>query len=160
MKQLKLNFLSLFLGLKWTLLFVLGYYFVVFLIFRDLNIFKMWYVHIWPIINILLDIYIIAGYLLENFNKKIEIGNHYILDKNAKKKYDSDEILKIIIHKSEFLDSGKYAMMSFMHYKYAEILLKDNNKLILTSLMNANIDEFLKENLNGVYFQRDYNNFL
>ena len=160
MKQLKVNFVSLILGIKWTLLFVFGYYFVVFLIFRDFDIFKIWYAHIWPLIKILPDIYIIAGYLIENFNQKIEVGNHYVIDKNAEKKYNSDEILKIIIHKSEFLDSGKYATMSFMHYKYAEIILKDKKKLVLTSLMNDNIDDFLKENLKGVYFDRDYNNFL
>ena len=70
MKQLKISFLSVILGLKWTIFFVLGYYLFIFLIFRDIRIFEMWYTHIWPIITIIPDIFIITEYFVEDYKKK------------------------------------------------------------------------------------------
>ncbi len=157
MKQLKISFLSVILGLKWTIFFVLGYYLFIFLIFRDIRIFEMWYTHIWPIITIIPDIFIITEYFVEDYKKKIMISNYHIIDERTGKKYPYNEIQKIIIHKS---NSERYKIMSFMYYQFAEVILKNNDKIFITSLMNSNIDEFLKENLKGVYFDRNFNNFL
>ena len=157
MKQLKISFLSVILGLKWTIFFVLGYYLFIFLIFRDIRIFEMWYTHIWPIITIIPDIFIITEYFVEDYKKKIMISNYHIIDERTGKKYPYNEIQKIIIHKS---NSERYKIMSFMYYQFDEVILKNNDKIFITSLMNSNIDEFLKENLKGVYFDRNFNNFL
>ena len=157
MKQLKISFLSVILGLKWTIFFVLGYYLFIFLIFRDIRIFEMWYTHIWPIITIIPDIFIITEYFVEDYKKKIMISNYHIIDERTGKKYPYNEIQKIIIHKS---NSERYKIMSFMYYQFAEVILKNNDKIFITTLMNSNIDEFLKENLKGVYFDRNFNNFL
>lgn len=157
MKELKFSLLSLIIGLKWTLLYNFAYYVFIFFIFRDIKIFEMWYTHIWPILTTLPDLYIFAGYLLEDYKKKITIGKQYIIDENIGKKYESNEIQKIIIHKTS---SEKYKIMSCMYYEFAEIILKNENKIIVTSLTKSNINEFLKENLKGVYFDRDYNYFL
>ena len=157
MKQLKISFLSVILGLKWTIFFVLGYYLFIFLIFRDIRIFEMWYTHIWPIITIIPDIFSITEYFVEDYKKKIMISNYHIIDERTGKKYPYNEIQKIIIHKS---NSERYKIMSFMYYQFAEVILKNNDKIFITSLMNSNIDEFLKENLKGVYFDRNFNNFL
>ena len=157
MKQLKISFLSVILGLKWTIFFVLGYYLFIFLIFRDIRIFEMWYTHIWPIITIIPDIFIITEYFVEDYKKKIMISNYHIIDERTGKKYPYNENQKIIIHKS---NSERYKIMSFMYYQFAEVILKNNDKIFITSLMNSNIDEFLKANLKGVYFDRNFNNFL
>ena len=95
MKELKFSFLSFLLGIKWTVIFVLGYYVGIYFLFGGIEIFRMWYSHIWPIIIISLpDIYIIAGYLFEDFNKKIIISNNYFIDQNTGQKYNSNEIQK------------------------------------------------------------------
>ena len=86
MKQLKISFLSVILGLKWTIFFVLGYYLFIFLIFRDIRIFEMWYTHIWPIITIIPDIFIITEYFVEDYKKKIMISNYHIIDERTGKK--------------------------------------------------------------------------
>ena len=157
MKELKFNFQTLLLGLLPTILFVSGYYIFIGLFFNEIPIFDLWFVHLWPILTSLPDIILVSSYLIEDFRKSITVGKNLIVDNKSGRKYESTEIQKIIIHK---VNPEYYKIASYMYYQFVEIRLKNNDKLIITSLTKKNIDEFLKENLRGVYFDRDFNNFL
>ena len=92
------------------------------------------------------------------------MNSEYFIERNCivsktQEKYCNTEIAKIIIHKSYNLRKGRSVFLPFQYYKYCELLLKDGDKIILTSLLNYNIDEHLKENLKGVLFENDDSSF-
>jgi hypothetical protein len=132
---------------------------MVFLVIDDESLFFSWISYIWILIPLLITLYVHFTYLYKNIGDKYIIKPSFILDKRKKLKYNNTEISKIIIHKSGFLRLGRYAYFPFQHYKYCEVLLKNGNKIILTSLLFHNIDEYLKENLKGVLFENDDSSF-
>lgn len=87
-------------------------------------------------------------------NSEYHIDRNCIISK-TQERYCNTEIAKIIIHKSYNLTRGRSVFLPFQYYKYCEVVLKNGNKIILTSLLNYNIDEYLKENLKGVLFEND-----
>lgn len=161
-KELKITFLTQLKNLQWFFYMTIGYYIFVYIIFQDLNIFfskDYYYTHLWIVWQIMVVLYIHISYFIENKNSNYSIDKNYIIDNRNQKKISNTEILKIIIHKSSSLRKNGYVVAPFQYYKYCEVLLKNGNKIILTSLLKYDIDEYLKENLKGVLFENDDSNF-
>lgn len=164
-KELKPTFLNHLRNLKWLFFMTIGYYAVLYLLFQDIDVFfskDFYFVHLWIVWQVLVVLYIHIRYFGINMNSEYLIDKNCILSK-TQERYCNTEIAKIVIHKSYNLSRGRSVFLPFQYYKYCEVVLKEGNKIILTSLLNYNIDEYLKENLKGVLFENDdasFNYFL
>lgn len=155
---LEISLINHIKNLSWLFFFILVYYVLIFFSYEEIN-FKFWAIHFLISLFIIPTMYIHLQYWLNNRGNRYIINSTFIQDDKKNINYPNNEISKIIIHKSESLQSGKWAYFPFQHYKYCEVLLKDGRKIILTSLLHYNIDEYLKENLRGVLFENDDNSF-
>lgn len=159
-KILKITLLNHLSSFKWMFFLALIYYSIAYFLLEDLftgSLSITLVLHIWVLLQFIIVFYIHITYYIENRNKSFRIERNYIFDKKNNNKIENIQIEKIFVHKSYSLTSGRIAFFPFQHYRYCEIVLKDKRKIILTSLLKHNIDEYLKENLKGVLFE---NNFL
>ncbi|MCA6421569.1 MAG: hypothetical protein IM568_01980 [Flavobacterium sp.] len=150
-------------NIKWAFFSALIYYSIVFIAFKD-DVFStenalFIIVHLWVIVQFIIVLYIHITYFFENKDFKLRIENGYIFDVMSDKKIYNSDIKKITINKSYALTAGRVPFFPFQHYKYCEVILNDGKKIILTSLLKRNIDEFLKENLKGVLFENNFTPF-
>ena len=129
------------------------------LLFVNKDFLKLGYFHILPILLTIPTFCIHTLYLLENHGKEYSINETYINDKTNNINYSNESILKIEVHKYGNLPNGNFSL-PFHSYKFCKVILKDGKSFIITSLMKPNIDEFLKQKLKGVVFDRHYDYFL
>ncbi len=162
-KILKVSFLNHLNSLKWMFLLAILYYLFVYFLLGSLfseNQSSLYsFLHLYILIQLIIVLYIHFSYYLKNKNSNFRIEGNNIFDVENNKSINSSEIGKIIIHKSYALTAGKMAFFPFQHYKYCEVILKNGDVLIFTSLLNNNIDDFLKENIKGVLFENDFSPF-
>lgn len=160
---LKVTILNQLDNIKWVFFSSLIYYFIIYLAFGDVlfNIENSLLVvaHLWVIIPFGIVLYIHITYFFENKDFNFRIENKYIFDVIKNKKIDNSDIKKITINKSYSLTAGRVPFFPFQHYRYCEVILNDGKKIILTSLLKRNIDEYLKENLKGVVFENNFSPF-
>ncbi len=160
---LKVTILNQLNNIKWAFFSSLIYYFIIYLAFGDVlfNIENSLLVvaHLWVIIPFAIVLYIHITYFFENKDFNFRIENKYIFDVIKNKKIDNSDIKKITINKSYSLTAGRVPFFPFQHYRYCEVILNDGKKIILTSLLKRNIDEYLKENLKGVVFENNFSPF-
>ncbi len=160
---LKITVLNQLNNIKWAFFSSLIYYFIIYLVFGD-TLFRtenslIIVAHLWVIIPLIIVIYIHITYFFENQYFNFRVENKYIFDVIKNKKIDNSDNKKIKINKSYSLSSGRVPFFPFQHYRYCEVILNDGEKIILTSLLKQNIDEYLKENLNGVLFENNFSPF-
>lgn len=160
---LKVTILNQLNNIKWAFFSSLIYYFIIYLAFGD-ALFKienslLIVAHLWVIIPFVIVLYIHITYFFENKDFNFRIENKYIFDVIKNKKIDNSDIKKITINKSYSLTAGRVPFFPFQHYRYCEVILNDGNKIILTSLLKRDIDEYLKENLKGVVFENNFSPF-
>lgn len=160
---LEVTFLNQLNNIKWAFFSSLIYYFIIYLSFGDalLNTENslLVFAHLWVIIPFVIVLYIHITYFFENKDFKFRIENKYIFDTIENIKIDNSYIKKITINKSYSLTAGRIPFFPFQHYRYCEIILNDDKRIILTSLLKHNIDEYLKENLKGVLFENNFSPF-
>lgn len=162
-KILKITILNQLNNIKWAFFSSLIYYFIIYLAFGDalFNIENSLFIvaHLWVIIPFIIVLYIHITYFFENKDFNFRVENKYIFDVIKNKKIDNSDIKKITINKSYSLTAGRVPFFPFQHYRYCEVILNDGNKIILTSLLKRDIDEYLKENLKGVVFENNFSPF-
>ena len=162
-KILKISFLNHLNSIKWMFILAIIYYLFTYFLFGNLfsesesSLFLI--LHLFILIQLIIVLYVHFSYYLKNKNYNFKIAGNTIFDVKQNRRINSSEIEKIIIHKSYVLTAGKMAFFPFQHYKYCEVILKNGNVLIFTSLLNNNIDDFLKENIKGVLFENDFSPF-
>jgi hypothetical protein len=150
---MKISFKSQIQNLTTLILFSIFYYGLIFYLEKELL--QKWYWHLPLILALIPTISIHISYLLENYNDKYVIDKRGIVNINKNIEYDTNSIYKIVICKYENLPSGIH-FMPFHTYKYCKVILKNGNSFILTSLLRYNIDEYLKETIDGVVFEKKY----
>lgn len=160
---LKITVLNQLNNIKWAFFSSLIYYSIIYFAFKDAffsienNLFII--LHLWVIIPFIIVLYIHITYFFENRDINLRIESAYIYDIKKNKKIYNSEIKKITINKSYALTAGRVPFFAFQHYRYCEVILNDGEKIILTSLLKRNIDEYLKENLKGVLFENNFSLF-
>jgi len=124
------------------------------MVYVERNLLQKWYWHL-PIIIVLIPTIVVhISYLLENYNDEYEVDKKRITDKNKKVKYEVNSIYKIVVYKYESLPSGIH-FLPFHNYQYCKVILKNGESFILTSLLKYKIEEFLKQTLEGVVFEKN-----
>ena len=150
---MKVNFKSQAQNLASLIFISIFYYGLILYIGKELL--QKWYWHL-PVIVVLIPTLLIhISYLIENYNDEYVISKKHIIDKKRNIEYDATSIYKIVIYKYESLPNGIH-FMPFHSYQYCKVILKNEESFILTSLLKYNIDEFLKQNLNGIVFEKSY----
>lgn len=100
-------------------------------------------------------LYLHIEYSIRNAGEEIEIAhNEIIVKKNGQEhKYSSSDLAKITVYKSASLDRGGIPFSSMEYYRYARIIAKSGEEIIITCLMTLDIEEALKH-LTGVPYER------
>lgn len=150
---MKVNFKSQAQNLSGLILMSIFYYGLI--VYLEKELLQKWYWHLPVIIVLIPTIFIHITYLFENYNDEYVIGKKSIVDKNINVEYDTESIYKIVIYKYVSLPSGIH-FMPFHSYKYCKVILKNGESFILTSLLKYDIDEFLKQTVDGVVFEKKY----
>jgi len=150
---MKVNFKSQFQNLGALILMSIFYYALIYYI--EKNLFQKWYWHLPIIIMLVPTIAVHISYLIENYNDVYEIENGNITDKNKKVIYEANVIYKIVTYKYESLSSGIH-FLPFHNYQYCIVELKNGESFIMTSLLKYNIEEYLKQTLKDVVFEKNY----
>lgn len=154
--KLKITFGNQIKNLGLLILVSISYYCLIMLVAKDF-IFSL-SSHIFIIILLLPTLYIHISYVIKNYGDEYFVLKNSIVDKRKGIEYCVDEIMKVEIHKFGNLPHGNH-FLPFHSYKFCRIILKNGNSFILTSLLKYNIDEFLKENMEGIVFDRHYEYF-
>jgi hypothetical protein len=150
---MKVNFKSQVKNLSGLILISIFYYGLI--VFLEKELLQRWYWHL-PLIMVLIPtLFIHISYLIENYNDEYVISKKHIIDMKRNIEYDANSIYKIVIYKYESLPTGIH-FMPFHCYKYCKVILKNDESFILTSLLKYNIDEFLKQTIDGVVFEKNY----
>ena len=153
---MKVNLKSQILNLSALFLISIFYYGLIYYYEKDLL--EIWYWHL-PIIIVSIPTAVVhISYLLENYNDEFIIDERSITDKTKNVKYEAESIFKIIVCKYRTLPSG-INFMPFHNYSYCKVILKNGESFVLTSLLKYNIDEFLKQKVKGVVFEKSYKYF-
>jgi hypothetical protein len=150
---MRVNFKSQAQNLNGLILITIFYYGLI--AYLEKELLNKWYWHLPIIIVLIPTIFIHISYLIKNYNDEYVISKKHIIDKNKNVEYDTNSIYKIVIYKYESLPSGIH-YMPFHSYKYCKVILKNGESFILTSLLKYNIDEFLKQTLDGVVYEKSY----
>jgi hypothetical protein len=100
-------------------------------------------------------IYLHISYTIRNAGEEIEItSNEIIVRKNGKeKKYSSSDLSKIIVYKSASLDRAGIPFTAMEYYRYARIVAKTGEEIIITCLMVLDVEGAVKQ-LTGVSYER------
>jgi hypothetical protein len=151
--QMKVNFKSQIQNLGALILMTIFYYALI--VYVERNLLQKWYWHLPVIIVLIPTIAVHISYLLENYNDEYEVDKKQITDKNKKVKYEANSIYKIVVYKYESLPSGIH-FLPFHNYQYCKVILKNGGSFIMTSLLKYKIEEFLKQTLEGVVFEKKY----
>ena len=154
--KLKLSISNQFKNLAALLIISIVYYGLI--IFINEDILRLWYSHLLTIIFLIPTLCIHISYLLENFGDEYILRKNSIVDLKRNIEYDQSAILKIEIHKYGNLPNGNH-FLPFHNYQFCRVKLKDGNSFIISSLLKFNIDEFLKEKMAGIVFERHFNYF-
>mgnify|MGYP000942033918 CR=1 FL=1 len=139
------------------LLLVSGFYYgVLFYISPDLLLF--WQSHFLMVILFIPTISIHVSYLIKNYGDKYAVSETYIVDKNRNLKFDQNSIFKIQVYKYSPPPFG-FHFLPFHQYSFCKVILKNGESFILTSLLKFNIDNFLKDKLEGVVYETCFKYF-
>lgn len=100
-------------------------------------------------------LYLHVEYSIKNAGEVIEIHQNVIIvkRKGREHKYCSRDLAKITIYKSASLDRGGIPFSSMEYYRYARIIAKSGEEIVITCLMTLDIEGALKH-LTGVPYER------
>jgi hypothetical protein len=162
-KRLKITVLNQLNNLKWLLILSVLYCSVVYFLFgnslneNSLKIFLVAFLFIGS--QAVITAYVHISYFIRNRNSNFEVLNNTIVDHTKNRIINNSDIQKIVVYKSYSLTSGKIPFFPFQHYRYCEVVLKNEEKIFLTSLLCNTIDEYLKMNIKGVVFESNNSPF-
>lgn len=95
-------------------------------------------------------VYLHIEYSIRNFGDEIEIENDRI--KGRKNgiywEFDKSELSKIIIYKSASLDNWGIPFSQMEYYRFARIITKPGDEIIITCLLCLNVDEEVQKLVN------------
>jgi hypothetical protein len=155
---LSITVMNHILNLRWMVFIALGYYGMLYFLLDDLlfSIDSNLVVasHLFVLVQLSIVVYIHVGYYIKNRKRCFEISADAVFDVKNNREIKSHDIYKIVVYKS-------YGRMifPFQGYKYCKVILKDGQEIILTSLLQYDIDDYLKNNLKGVFFEYDFSLF-
>ncbi len=92
--------------------------------------------------------YLHLEYYLQNRDQRLEIlENEVILHKRngQVRRYQNQELQKIILYKSASLDRGGIPLTPLDSYHYARIIPKQGEEIIMTCLMSADVEKAVKQ---------------
>ena len=100
-------------------------------------------------------VYLHIEYTIRNFGDEIEIDNDSIKGKKngVYWKFNKTELSKIIIYKSASLDNWGIPFSQMEYYRFARIITKSGDEIIITCLLCLKVDEEVQK-LNNVPIQR------
>jgi hypothetical protein len=100
-------------------------------------------------------LYMHVEYSIRNAGEEIEINpNELIVRKNGlEHSYHNSDLAKIIVYKSASLDRGGVPLSAMEYYRYARIITKKGDEIIITCLMVLKVEEAVKT-LQGVPYER------
>lgn len=100
-------------------------------------------------------LYLHIEYSIKNTGQEIEINsNEIIVRKNGgERKYSNKDLAKIIVYKSASLDRGGIPLTAMEYYRYARVVTKTGEEIIITCLMVLDVEGAVKQ-LTGVSYER------
>lgn len=100
-------------------------------------------------------IYLHIEYSIRNAGEEIEINNNeVIVRKNGdERKYSINEVSKVIVYKPASLDKRGMPFSAMEYYRYARIITKSGEEIIITCLMTLDIEGAIKQ-LSGIAYER------
>jgi hypothetical protein len=100
-------------------------------------------------------VYLHIEYFLYSYNKEIEIVDEKIVVRTGfrEKVYLWKDLKKIIIYKSGGMDRGSFPMSAMDYYRYARIIAESGEEIIITCLMNMDIEDVIYQ-IRGVPVER------
>ena len=100
-------------------------------------------------------IYLHVEYSIRNAGEEIEINhNEIIVRKNGQeRRFTSSDLSKIIVYKSASLDRAGIPFSAMEYYRYARIIAKTGEEIIITCLMVLDLERAVKQ-LTGVPYER------
>lgn len=100
-------------------------------------------------------LYLHIEYSIRNAGEEIEINyNEIIVRKNGdERKYSINELSKVIVYKPASLDKRGMPFSAMEYYRYARIITKSGEEIIITCLMTLDIEGAVKQ-LSGISYER------
>lgn len=145
----KNHFIIFEFSLSITILFFIGWWYFEF--DRD----YLLVVGIFHLLFTIPSLYLHIEYSIRNSGEEIEINpNEIIVRKNGQeKRYSISDLAKIIVYKSASLDKWGMPLTAMEYYRYARLMVKNGEEIIITCLMSRKVDEEVRK-LSGVPYAR------
>lgn len=102
----------------------------------------IWMVYTLPVM------FLHAEYFFKNGGQQLEIlGDGIVLHykDGTMKKYNNEDLQKIVVYKSASLDKKGIPFLPIEFYHYARLIPKQGEEIIITCLMAPNVEEVVKQ---------------